>query len=268
MESPQVTWVTLTAVFTLMPLACWRRFFMSLHKRLGSSASLHRKVSEFALEGLSEGKVVGALQATTRASAVFEALRKPLTAHLERGKGWAPETECHREGTSLLLLCSVPATALSPVTATDLPQGTVADLCLSAATWQTILSSTAGMGRSGWVTSRFASRVSTGLVWKQRTLPCTDYGKTTEQWHCSTRHAGLAGLRLHDVCPFTGMLPNALRCKNMQELLDFTAQHFNAIRMPFSAELALNMESRQPGNIDYAANPDLQGLTTGQVMDR
>lgn len=58
------------------------------------------------------------------------------------------------------------------------------------------------------------------------------------------------------------------RCKNMQELLDFTAQHFNAIRMPFSAELALNMEQRTPGNIDYAANPDLAGLTTGQVMDR
>lgn len=61
---------------------------------------------------------------------------------------------------------------------------------------------------------------------------------------------------------------HGLWCKNMQELLDFTAQHFNAIRMPFSAELALNMDSRQPGNIDYAANPDLQGLTTGQVMDR
>lgn len=54
----------------------------------------------------------------------------------------------------------------------------------------------------------------------------------------------------------------------MQELLDFTAQHFNAVRIPFSAELALNMESRQPGNIDYAANPDLQGFNTGQVMDR
>ena len=60
----------------------------------------------------------------------------------------------------------------------------------------------------------------------------------------------------------------AARCKNMGELLDFTAQHFNAIRMPFSCELALNMEERHPGNIDYAANPDLQGLTTGQVMDR
>jgi hypothetical protein len=54
----------------------------------------------------------------------------------------------------------------------------------------------------------------------------------------------------------------------MQELLDFTAQHFNAIRLPFSAELALNLDARQPGNIDYGANPELQGLTTGQVMDR
>lgn len=61
---------------------------------------------------------------------------------------------------------------------------------------------------------------------------------------------------------------HGLWCRNMQELLDFTAQHFNAIRMPFSAELALNMEQKQPGNIDYGANPDLAGLSTGQVMDR
>lgn len=59
------------------------------------------------------------------------------------------------------------------------------------------------------------------------------------------------------------------RCANMNTLLDFTAQHgFNAIRLPFSADLALNMDARQPGNIDYSANPDLQGLTAGQVMDR
>eukprot|EP00878_Enallax_costatus_P013005 GHUV01013588.1.p1 GENE.GHUV01013588.1~~GHUV01013588.1.p1 ORF type:complete len:366 (+),score=118.90 GHUV01013588.1:2049-3146(+) len=62
---------------------------------------------------------------------------------------------------------------------------------------------------------------------------------------------------------------HGLWCVNMNTLLDFTAQHgFNAIRLPFSAELALNMDARQPGNIDYSANPELQGLTTGQVMDR
>ncbi|WIA08695.1 hypothetical protein OEZ85_008120 [Tetradesmus obliquus] len=61
---------------------------------------------------------------------------------------------------------------------------------------------------------------------------------------------------------------HGLWCTNMLQLLDFTAQHFNAIRLPFSCELALNMDARQPGNIDYAANPELQGLTTGQVVDR
>lgn len=55
----------------------------------------------------------------------------------------------------------------------------------------------------------------------------------------------------------------------MGTLLDFVAQHnFNAIRLPFSAELALNMDNRKPGNIDYSANPELKGLTTGQVVDR
>jgi hypothetical protein len=38
--------------------------------------------------------------------------------------------------------------------------------------------------------------------------------------------------------------------------------------MPFSAELALDMDGKCPGNINYAANPELKGLTTGQVMDR
>ena len=35
-----------------------------------------------------------------------------------------------------------------------------------------------------------------------------------------------------------------------------------------SAALALNLDARWPGNIDAAANPELAGLTTGQVMDR
>lgn len=61
---------------------------------------------------------------------------------------------------------------------------------------------------------------------------------------------------------------HGLWCANLNTLLDFTAQHFNALRVPFSCELALNMDARQPGNIDYGANPELQGLTTGQVFDR
>ncbi|GBF95880.1 1,4-beta-glucanase [Raphidocelis subcapitata] len=55
---------------------------------------------------------------------------------------------------------------------------------------------------------------------------------------------------------------------NMNDTLDFVAEHFNAVRLPFSCELALDMDGKRPGNINYAANPELQGLTTGQVMDR
>lgn len=55
---------------------------------------------------------------------------------------------------------------------------------------------------------------------------------------------------------------------NMEETLDTAAQHFNAIRMPFSCELALDLDGKRPDNINYGANPGLEGLTTGQVMDR
>ena len=56
---------------------------------------------------------------------------------------------------------------------------------------------------------------------------------------------------------------------NLEETLDFVAAAgFNAIRMPFSCELALDMEGKRPTNINYGANPDLRGLPTGQVMDK
>lgn len=45
-------------------------------------------------------------------------------------------------------------------------------------------------------------------------------------------------------------------------------QHFNAIRMPFSCELALDLDGKAPDNINYGTNPTLQGLSTGAVMDR
>jgi len=37
--------------------------------------------------------------------------------------------------------------------------------------------------------------------------------------------------------------------------------------VPFSCELALNLDGRKPGNIDYSANPQLQGLSSGAVLD-
>jgi len=42
---------------------------------------------------------------------------------------------------------------------------------------------------------------------------------------------------------------------------------FNALRVPFSCELALNLGCRKPGNIDYGANPQLAGLSSGAVLD-
>lgn len=55
---------------------------------------------------------------------------------------------------------------------------------------------------------------------------------------------------------------------NMEETLDIAAAHFNAIRLPFSCELALDMDGKRPDNINYGVNAALEGLTTGQVMDR
>lgn len=55
----------------------------------------------------------------------------------------------------------------------------------------------------------------------------------------------------------------------MSTILDWLAsQQFNALRIPFSAELAEAPEARVPTNINYGANPELQGMTSGQVMDR
>lgn len=54
----------------------------------------------------------------------------------------------------------------------------------------------------------------------------------------------------------------------MDYLLDFVRkQRFNAIRLPFSAEMAEKMDTLIPTGIDYKLNPDLKGKTAGQVMD-
>jgi len=49
--------------------------------------------------------------------------------------------------------------------------------------------------------------------------------------------------------------------------LDFLVKNnFNAIRVPFHLHLVLN--DAQPGSVNYASNPELQGLTSLQVMDK
>lgn len=50
--------------------------------------------------------------------------------------------------------------------------------------------------------------------------------------------------------------------------LDFLQEHgFNAIRIPFSMQLALNPDT-QPATINASINSDLVGLSSIQVMDR
>jgi endoglucanase len=42
---------------------------------------------------------------------------------------------------------------------------------------------------------------------------------------------------------------------------------FNALRIPFSAQMGLSLSTLQPTSINYNANPDLQGLNSAQVLD-
>jgi endoglucanase len=65
----------------------------------------------------------------------------------------------------------------------------------------------------------------------------------------------------------SGDAPGGLGSRNWQELLDqISSLGYNAIRIPFTNEA---IESVQPvGNVDFALNPDLSGLTGLEVMDR
>ena len=61
---------------------------------------------------------------------------------------------------------------------------------------------------------------------------------------------------------------HGLWCASVTRLLDFVQEHkLNALRVPFSAELALGLDTIRPSNIDFAQNPHLQGLTAGQQLD-
>jgi endoglucanase len=60
--------------------------------------------------------------------------------------------------------------------------------------------------------------------------------------------------------------PHGLWARNYADMLDqIAAAGFNTIRLPFSNQLL--DPNRMPKNIDYQKNPDLQGLTSLQVMD-
>ena len=85
----------------------------------------------------------------------------------------------------------------------------------------------------------------------------------------STRHAAHTPPRSWFGLETSDFALHGLWCVNWISTLDFVAANaFNCLRVPFSAELALDLDGKRPGNIDASANPDLAGLTTGQVLDR
>lgn len=56
---------------------------------------------------------------------------------------------------------------------------------------------------------------------------------------------------------------------SMKSILDFIERNkFNLIRVPFSAELALGLDTLKCKSINTSANPDLVGFTAGQLLDK
>lgn len=56
---------------------------------------------------------------------------------------------------------------------------------------------------------------------------------------------------------------------SMKSLLDFVQKNeFNALRIPFSTEVALGLDTLKCKSINTAANPDLVDFTAGQLMDK
>jgi len=85
-------------------------------------------------------------------------------------------------------------------------------------------------------------------------------------------HLWVDGQRLHlkGTCWFgfetSAKVVHGLWSRPYAFFLDFmTKNGFNALRIPFHLELALN--DATPSSVDYSANPDLQGLSSLGVMD-
>ncbi|GAB5470391.1 MAG: hypothetical protein Kilf2KO_34210 [Rhodospirillales bacterium] len=61
--------------------------------------------------------------------------------------------------------------------------------------------------------------------------------------------------------------PHGLWTRNLEDMMDqMKAEGFNTIRLPFSSQVVL--DGGTPGGIDFFQNPDLEGLSGLQIMDR
>ena len=71
------------------------------------------------------------------------------------------------------------------------------------------------------------------------------------------------------------VVAHGLWCRNLESILDWMkSQGFNALRIPFACDFALDLDGKQPVNpdgsgpaIDYKLNPALIGMSSGQVLD-
>ena len=68
---------------------------------------------------------------------------------------------------------------------------------------------------------------------------------------------------------------HGLWARKMDDILDWcVTNNFNALRIPFSCEFALNLANKKPLNadgtaaIDYVLNPDLVGLLSSEILDK
>lgn len=65
----------------------------------------------------------------------------------------------------------------------------------------------------------------------------------------------------------TNLAPHGLWTRNYKDMIDqMSDQGFNTIRLPYSSEMLHT--TAKPSGIDYYQNPDLQGLSAIQVMDK
>lgn len=65
----------------------------------------------------------------------------------------------------------------------------------------------------------------------------------------------------------TNLVPHGLWTRNYTNMIDqMAAEGFNTIRLPYSSEMLHT--SAKPNGVDFSQNPDLQGLSAIQVMDK
>lgn len=58
---------------------------------------------------------------------------------------------------------------------------------------------------------------------------------------------------------------NGLNVRPMGEILDFIAEHFNVLRLPFSVDIALKGPDHMPPQ--WAVGPGLYGKKTWDIVD-